>query len=261
MLKHGGNHSRVVLFTLLRPGRSHSVVSPLRNTVALPDAPRQRPPKSLFDFRRQIPQAAGVNTRIRIAVILLGALALGVLAWRAVHPPGLSYQGRPLIAWLHQFNEADDLAARREAGEAVQHIGTNGIPILLGMIALKEAPSKLREVPWLERQQMLKLPFLLPDEERHLAVSGFELLGPQAHAAVPALVQLAASTNLNVRNLALRSLAFAEPDPEKLRAALVKLEQSPDSGIRTSVLSFLRTFETGPAATNSPAQIESAPVR
>ena len=202
-----------------------------------------------------------MNLRIRIAAILLGALVLGALAWRAVHPPGLSYQGRPLIAWLHQFNEADDLAARREAGEAVQHIGTNGIPILLGMIALKEAPSKLREVPWLERQQMLKLPFLSPDEERHLAVSGFELLGPQGHSAVPALVQLAASTNLNVRNLALRSLAFAEPDPDKLRSALLKLEQSPDPGVRVGIVRFLKTFEPVPPATNPPAQIENAPVR
>jgi hypothetical protein len=34
MFKHDGNHSRAVLFMLLRPGRPHSVVSPAPNMVA-----------------------------------------------------------------------------------------------------------------------------------------------------------------------------------------------------------------------------------
>ncbi len=161
---------------------------------------------------------------------------------------GPVYHGHMLIYWLHQFTEADGLDDRREARDAVRSIGTNGIPVLLEMIALKEPPAKKKGLSWIERQRLVQIYLPSPDEERYLGACGFELLGPDGHSAVPALTQLAASTNLNVRILALRSLASAEPKLDNLRPILQQLSQNPDPGVSASATSFLKTFEPVPAA-------------
>ena len=74
-------------------------------------------------------------------------LLLGLVWFFALHVrPEPSYHGKPLAVWLRTYGSSRSSPQSREwreADDAVRHIGTNCIPVLLRMIAAKDSRLKL----------------------------------------------------------------------------------------------------------------------
>jgi len=136
--------------------------------------------------------------RKRIAALIAAACLLtGILL---VALPGRSpepqYHGRSLSEWLRTAPTAGSpnaLALSDEARDAVRHIGTNALPVLLRWISYDPSQFKVT---------LLRLPGALPGsfnpaflhraEDRALdAQKAFAVLGPGARAAIPELTRLA----------------------------------------------------------------------
>jgi hypothetical protein len=151
--------------------------------------------------------------------ILLLALGVGVLLAVVVllvasdkkFDPG--YQGKHLSAWLRDF-EGNDVAARLRAVDAVQHIGTNGLPLLTAELrdnGPKEEPNwKTALRALVGKQSLIHFTIPRPRSPRHDALAGLDALGPTAKDAAPFLENL---------------LHEKPPDP---RAALVLARLGPN---------------------------------
>ena len=134
--------------------------------------------------------------------ILLSGLALFAFlmaaGWLWWHPPAPEplYRGKPLTYWLEgalNFDGAPGESPDRtidRAKEAVLGAGTNAIPTLLRL---------LRDKHWLYKQKALGLAYRLNlASAPHQAQSppqlqadfGFQILGPRASAALPALLKI-----------------------------------------------------------------------
>jgi hypothetical protein len=104
------------------------------------------------------------------------------------------YRGKTLTLWLRTYAYSSSYGrysrAWNEADDAVHHIGTNGIPILLRMIRQKDSNLKLRLVALAKKQRLIKIHFV-PAAERNVEASrAFIVLGDVAKGAVPALLKL-----------------------------------------------------------------------
>src|SRR5271165_4964166 len=83
------------------------------------------------------------SNRRAVAIILAIALLCGLMRFLQSREP--SYQGQSLRYWLEQYeyrfgqNPADP--ARREAEDAIRHIGTNALPYLLKHLSRKIDPG------------------------------------------------------------------------------------------------------------------------
>ena len=136
-------------------------------------------------------------TRSRKALITsVGAISLTALLFLLFLAGGPSYHGRPLRVWLERNASAlSNPAERHEAETAIRLIRTNAIPTLLALLAhrnssveqlIKKSLTRVK-IGWLINFYERKLEFY---EYRRLAKCGFRALGPQAKAAVPALLML-----------------------------------------------------------------------
>jgi hypothetical protein len=121
---------------------------------------------------------------IRFTLILTSAIVCMIEA-PAILAAEPVYNGKTLSEWLVET----DRGARREA---IQHIGTNGIPTLLDIVGVKEWTRK-RVVGKLKNKNLQQL-FCKKesnlDDLRDLGVSGFVILGTNAAPAFPRLVKL-----------------------------------------------------------------------
>jgi hypothetical protein len=133
--------------------------------------------------------------RRRILLFVLcsvAAITLAIFIWPREREP--EYNGAPLSKWLERYNVGQNV----EAAKAIQHIGTNALPFLLRWIQyeppgwryaldhlhtrLPSSVQKTRAVHWLFDDKA--------EERADRAVSGFEVLGPEAAPAWPDLVHL-----------------------------------------------------------------------
>jgi hypothetical protein len=133
-----------------------------------------------------------------IAIVVVVQVLVGLVAYLTT-PPEPSYQGRTLTEWLKihaKYHEKSDPnyfnPDSREAAsaEAIQRIGTNGIPTLLRLIEAKDSPMKDRANLLLATQSFIRFRFQPADELRYLAFLGFGHLGEGAMPTVPVLIQL-----------------------------------------------------------------------
>jgi hypothetical protein len=126
--------------------------------------------------------------------IFAGLLTL-LMAWVCFLLPQDSrrpvYHGKPLTLWLQTYTSSGRGSPEwKEADEAVRHIGTNAIPVLLHLVYVKDSALKLRLVALAQRQRLIKVHFI-PAAQRNIQASrAFIVLGDTAKAAVPALVKM-----------------------------------------------------------------------
>ena len=140
------------------------------------------------------------------------------------------YQGRPASEWLEalalsgsQPSRVRDEIAYADAQTALEHLGTNAIPLLLKWIAYEPKLSNskqsiasfinkssfARRSTWIQR-------WLYPKDRQAIridsAVVGFAVLGPGAASAAPELARLATfSTNSVIGHRAVDALARIGP--------------------------------------------------
>src|SRR5437773_9802336 len=84
-----------------------------------------------------------MTRRFAILICFLLAGIGGFLLWRASGPREPVYHGRTLSSWLDQkFPMVRPPVQQdwRAADEAIRHIGTNAIPVLLNMLRATDQP-------------------------------------------------------------------------------------------------------------------------
>ena len=132
-----------------------------------------------------------LGTFAALVLFLLVAL-VGFLVCRDPREP--VYRSTALTTWLRTYGSSSSSGRYsqewNETDEAVRHIGTNGIPVLLRLIRARDSKLKLRLVALAQKQSFIKFHFM-PAAERNVAASrAFIALGETAKSAVPALVKM-----------------------------------------------------------------------
>ena len=130
----------------------------------------------------------------RLIVLLLAITVLAIGAWlmssRQSEP---SYGGRKLSEWLVEYQPDGSEETRNQAGDAIRHIGTNGIPYYLKWVQ-HEAPSwkikmylMIKGIPWIgQHWRASDKNFICAD----VAPYTFQILGSKAEGAIPELVRI-----------------------------------------------------------------------
>jgi hypothetical protein len=123
-------------------------------------------------------------------------ILLAGLVWLSIGqvPREPVYLGKPLTLWLRNYasSSSSGRGSREwsQADDAVRHIGTNCIPMLLHILREKDSKVKLRLVALVEKQQLIKIHFVPAAERNGEASKAFLALGDRAKGAVPALVKM-----------------------------------------------------------------------
>ena len=217
-----------------------------------------------------------------VLVIMFLAIA-GEVAWQLLSPREPFYQGKRLSQWLQGYTAGTESP---EIDEAVRNIGTNAIPTLLRALRVKgSATRKTISLPPLVR---VDLEFV--DIQNMQAQKGFEALGVEARAAVPALIEIyeqniclssqtgaaaalaaigpeaksaipslilnTTNTSPAVRAVAVATLGEIHCEPERVVPALVQSLSDPDKEVRLFAAFSLRGFG-GDARAAIPALIEA----
>jgi hypothetical protein len=140
---------------------------------------------------------ANLGGRKRCAIWVAAGCALAALIAMLAFPREREpeYGGRYLTEWIRLYLQSPDrFTDGQEAAEAVRHIGTNALPLLLKwtdyeppgwktMLATN-APAAARR-PGYFRSAYVRLLNRPADDLNWLARFGFEILGPQARPALP----------------------------------------------------------------------------
>jgi hypothetical protein len=128
-----------------------------------------------------------------VLVVLAGVIACQVFQSSRERQP--VYGGKVLTLWLRTYAPSSSSGRHspewNEADDAVRHMGTNCIPILLRMIRLKDSPAKLWLVVFVQKHALTKRIHLVAAAVRNAEASrAFIVLGEMAKDAVPALVKM-----------------------------------------------------------------------
>lgn len=132
--------------------------------------------------------------RIQIALLLMLVLVVGMSTWELMAVREPVYRGKPLSYWLNQYDGNYDSVtaqlAKKETDEAVRHIGTNAIPLLLRRLQTEDSALGI----WLmdfSRKHRLKLPLV---HARVKCIQGLEgicaLSLEDAKVCIPQLAEL-----------------------------------------------------------------------
>ena len=143
---------------------------------------------------------------IALSVILF-ALAAGIV-WSSLSGPEPAYQGKSLSYWLESAFGSD----KPQSGKAILEIGTNAVPALVRKLQAQDSLLKKGLIDLADRQDLIHIDFKTAEQERSLAVKGFEILGEKANCAVPAIIALYAGNSDPVfRKCAAEALAKIGP--------------------------------------------------
>jgi hypothetical protein len=170
----------------------------------------------------------GKKRRILLAALLVAVL--GGVAWLVLRPGETEpvYQGKPLSVWLRSFDMGTAKEEADVAADAVRHIGTNALPMLLEMIRSKDSKWESIVIEVNRRQSLVHLPLELGLARRMRAASAFHALGAEARPAVPALVEVLFNNPDNTE----ASLALVAIGPEAIPPLMQALTNG-DPKIRT----------------------------
>lgn len=192
-------------------------------------------------------------TRFRILRIVLLVAVLGGFAWMLVgsRPGEPVYQGRTLSLWVQQYS-TNRWPTDKQAASAIQHIGSNAIPILLEMLTTRESSFRMKLLARLPKQWLAQVHLGLDDykrrvdQRRTLGAYGFAALGEEARPAVPALISLLNDKNDRVRYLSVFTLRCLGPVAADALPSLIICLNDPEFTVRDDAVSALGTIHEQP---------------
>lgn len=129
-----------------------------------------------------------------VLVVLVSVIACQMLQGSRERQP--VYGGKALTLWLRTYDPSSPFGRHspewNATDDAVRHMGTNCIPILLRMIRQKDSPPELWLVAFARKHTLLtKRIHFVPAAVRNVEASrAFIVLGAMAKDAVPALVKM-----------------------------------------------------------------------
>ena len=106
-----------------------------------------------------------VKTTIVVGVTAILVASTTTVVVKEINIRSTYYKGKPLVEWLKDLDDQHPGPANQEASDAVRHIGKNGLPIIIGLLQVK-------------------------NPLHHSAVIACQILGPEAKPAIPALMKL-----------------------------------------------------------------------
>jgi hypothetical protein len=156
-----------------------------------------------------VKQARGV---LLILLVCCVAAAVACLGWMRKREP--EYKGKTLSEWLIAYRQPYGAVApviSEEAAQAIRQIGTNGAPFLVKWIRESRKMPRWKDTLLALTQRNPQLPS--ESELRAMrAVWGFKILGPDAQAVIPDLVQVANQGNTERAPLAIGALGYLGKD-------------------------------------------------
>lgn len=199
-----------------------------------------------------------MRKRLHIALALLLVILGGVIAWqgfKVFREREPVYQGKRLSVWLERtgiqrFQGLQmPFSVNDAAKKAVQGIGTNAIPTLLGMLQAKDSTLWLKLTDLLKKQSVLKMRFTRANTLNMQAQAGFAALGAEAKDAVPQIIKIY-ERNISPRSQAsaLGALVAIGPAARAAIPSFLSGTASPDESVRWYAVSGLSEFYADPLA-------------
>ncbi|MGA2603749.1 MAG: HEAT repeat domain-containing protein [Verrucomicrobiia bacterium] len=187
-----------------------------------------------------------------LLLIVLGLLAVGLL-WITSRKPEPTYEGHSLSYWVLRDDAYHERSGeRRQAEQAIRHIGTNALPFLLKWVQNErpawrsEAIDFARRLPtwtlanWMERNQS--------ETFANNSSGALSALGEQATPILPELLRLLANSP-TMSSTALRiSSVLPAIGTNALPALISAIEDPAFSANRGYVLMAIRDIHPPPAA-------------
>jgi HEAT repeat protein len=181
-----------------------------------------------------------------IVVLFLGMLWLPRLL--RTEP---AYHGKSLTLWLQTYAPSSRSGrgspAWTEADDAVRHIGTNGIPVLLRMLRATDSRLELQLVALAKKQHIIKIHFTLAATLNVEASRAFLALGDTAKDAVPALMKIYDEKNpILSQGAELEALGWIGPAAEPAIPLLLQAATNSNSKIRANTFWALGEIHAQP---------------
>ena len=208
--------------------------------------------------------------KLRLPLLALLALAAAVAVVVLVRPSARepAYQGRPLRAWLEEFDQGYGSTNYSAAQTAIRAMGTNTLPFLIRYLRSKDPPFHAQRLRLMSKLHLLrgKVEYAVFWHRRAATACGE--LGPEGapafpamaeaindtHAAfdvaaalsrmftnsAPVLTNILATGNVMARCRAADALttSFSHPQIEEMgRTALLNALRDPDPGVRATAAS------------------------
>ena len=125
-----------------------------------------------------------------VMILLVGLVWF--LVWQLPREP--AYRGKALTLWLQAYVSASSSGPGsrewREADDAVRHLGTNSIPVLLHLLRKRDSNLKLWVAALARRQRIITIRFVPAASWNTEASRAFIVLGDVAKGAVPELMRV-----------------------------------------------------------------------
>lgn len=186
---------------------------------------------------------------VAASFIVLLAGSVWLLAHQGSRVP--VYRGKSLPVWLRTYagSSSPGLHSREwnKADDAVRHMGTSCIPVLLHMIREKDSKLKLVLVSLARKQRLVKTHFV-PAAERNVQASrAFIALGDMAKGAVPELVKMYdEDLSAHSRSAIEDALGWIGPASRPAISVLLRAATNSDSRVRADALWALGEIHAEP---------------
>jgi hypothetical protein len=182
-----------------------------------------------------------MRKRVYIALAVVLVALAGVIAWQVLREREPVYQGKPLRVWLVQYGTNHWSAGRngeldRQAEAAIQHLGTNAIPLYLKIITTRESSLKLKLLALVPKRWLARFHLRSVNNYRHLGAYGLIALGADAKPSVPALIALLNDKNPDVRYAAVFALRSLGPVAGDALPSLIKCLKDPDFRVQSDAI-------------------------
>jgi hypothetical protein len=130
-----------------------------------------------------------------ILLALAFVALLGGVVWMLSRPTEPVYQGKPLSAWLNEFNGWN---TNQDAFVAFRELATNAVPALLKTIRSGDPPFQRLILKLNRMQTLVHFPLREAWQQRWAASFALCAMGAKAKPAFPALTNLLVYTNTAV---------------------------------------------------------------
>ena len=192
-----------------------------------------------------------MRTRVQIWLAVLLVAVAGGIGWQTLREREPVYQGKRLSAWLAQYgtnhwSSGRDGELDKQAETAIRRIGTNAVPRYLRIITTRESPLKKRLKAVVPKRWQDLVHWRSTYDYRFLGAYGLIALGPDAKAAVPALIALLKDKDPEVRYTAVFTLRCLGPVASDALPSLIECLKDPEFTVQSDALLGLGTIHQQP---------------
>ncbi|HTL16151.1 MAG TPA: HEAT repeat domain-containing protein [Patescibacteria group bacterium] len=131
-----------------------------------------------------------MRKQVWITLAVFVVMALGLVVWQICRLREPVYEGKTFTAWMEDLDGRHPGPEYDRAREAVRHIGRAAVPQLISVLRDRDASPKHKLVKWAFEHHLTKSKPVPVKEKQHRAVLACNVLGPDASAAIPALIAL-----------------------------------------------------------------------